>query len=213
MDTSINANINDNDNDSGNDNDNIKNNNNIIKKILIIETEKKPNSKKIKCEKEKKLRVETKTWNLDEEQLEFQTQLFFLQSIVNTDTNSIQNTNIKNKKYITKLTSHIKNKLCSYKHQDILKKKLNEDTFVSFEETLELLQKCNMKCCYCSDKMYILYERVREMKQWSLDRINNDIGHNRGNLVISCLECNLKRRRTNKDAFMFTKNMVIIKEP
>ena len=50
------------------------------------------------------------------------------------------------------------------------------------------------------------------MKQWSLDRINNDIGHNSGNLLIACLECNLKRRRTNKDAFMFTKNMVIIKE-
>ena len=59
--------------------------------------------------------------------------------------------------------------------------------------------------------IYILYEHVREMKQWSLDRINNDIGHNNGNLVIACLECNLKRRRTNKDAFMFTKNMVIIK--
>ena len=50
------------------------------------------------------------------------------------------------------------------------------------------------------------------MKQWSLDRIDNNIGHNRGNLVVACLECNLKRRRTNKDAFMFTKNMVIIKE-
>jgi hypothetical protein len=69
-----------------------------------------------------------------------------------------------------------------------------------------------MKCCYCSSEVYILYERVREMKQWSLDRINNDIGHNIGNLVIACLECNLKRRRTNKDKFMFTKNMVIIKE-
>jgi hypothetical protein len=50
------------------------------------------------------------------------------------------------------------------------------------------------------------------MKQWSLDRVDNNIGHNSGNVVISCLECNLKRRRTNKDAFMFTKNMVIIKE-
>ena len=40
----------------------------------------------------------------------------------------------------------------------------------------------------------------------------NDIGHNNGNLVVACLECNLKRRRTNKDAFMFTKNMVIVRE-
>lgn len=178
---------------------------NNTKKILIIDSEKKSNSnKKIKCEKERKLRVETKTWGLNEEDLSYQTQLIALQCILSKDL-------IVNK-YITKLTSHIKNKLCSYKHQDILKKKLNENEFVSFEETIKLLQDCSMKCCYCSDEMYILYEKVRETKQWSLDRINNDIGHNSGNLVISCLECNLKRRRTNKDAFMFTKNMVIIKE-
>jgi hypothetical protein len=50
------------------------------------------------------------------------------------------------------------------------------------------------------------------MKQWTLDRIDNDIGHNKNNLVIACLECNLKRKRTNKDKFMFTKNMKIIRE-
>lgn len=179
--------------------------NNNTKKILVIEHDKKSiSNRKIKCEKERKLRVETKTWGLNEEDLSYQTQLKSLQCILSKDL-------IVNK-YINKLTSHIKNKLCSYKHQDILKKKLNENEFVSFEETIKLLQDCSMKCCYCSDEMYILYEKVRETKQWSLDRINNDIGHNSGNLVISCLECNLKRRRTNKDAFMFTKNMVIIKE-
>jgi hypothetical protein len=50
------------------------------------------------------------------------------------------------------------------------------------------------------------------MKQWTLDRIDNDIGHNKKNLVIACLECNLKRKRTNKDKFMFTKNMKITRE-
>lgn len=179
--------------------------NNNTKKILVIEHDKKSiSNRKIKCEKERKLRVETQTWGLNEEDLSYQTQLKSLQCMALKDL-------IINKKYINKLTSHIKNKLCSYKHQDILKKKLNEKEFVSFEETIKLLQDCSMKCCYCSDEMYILYEKVRETKQWSLDRINNDIGHNSGNLVISCLECNLKRRRTNKDAFMFTKNMVIIK--
>ena len=42
-----------------------------------------------------------------------------------------------------------------------------------------------MKCIYCSEEVFILYERVRETKQWTLDRINNDIGHNSGNLVIA----------------------------
>jgi hypothetical protein len=69
-----------------------------------------------------------------------------------------------------------------------------------------------MKCHYCACETYLLYEFVREMKQWSLDRINNDIGHNKGNLVIACLECNLKRRRTNKDAFFMTKNLTISRE-
>jgi hypothetical protein len=179
-----------------------------IKKIIIEKPQKKKlhqnEIKKINCEKEIKMRVETKTWGLNDNDLSHETQLSIL---INGD---IMNNN--NNKYIQKIISHIKNKLYSYRQQDIIKKKLNEEKFVSFEETIELLKKCNLKCCYCSNEVYILYERVREMKQWTLDRINNDIGHNNENLVISCLECNLKRRRTNKDAFMFTKNMVIIKE-
>ena len=55
--------------------------------------------------------------------------------------------------------------------------------------------------------MYILYEISREMKQWTLDRIDNNIGHNYDNIVISCLDCNLKRRLKNKDSFLFTKQL------
>ena len=186
-----------------NNNSNIKNSN--IKKIILEEPQNNKSTKKINYEKEKKMRVETQTWGLSEEELSHQRQINMLMS-----ENFINNEN--NNKYISKIISHIKTKLSCYKQQDILKKILNEANFVSFEETIDILKKSNMKCCYCSNEVYILYERVRELKQWSLDRINNDIGHNKGNLVIACLECNLKRRRTNKDAFMFTKNMVIIKE-
>lgn len=173
-----------------------------VKKIIIVKEEE--TNKKINCQKEKKKRVETNTWGLNETELSHKTQLEFIND------ENILNNSFKNK-YITKLTSHIKNKLLSYKQQDITKKKHNSDNFVSLKETIKLLQESQLCCCYCSEQVYILYELVRENKQWSLDRIDNNIGHNTGNLVISCLECNLKRRRTNKDAFMFTKNMVIIK--
>lgn len=177
------------------------------KKIIIIEELKNSskNTKRINCEKEKKMRVETKTWGLNEEDLIHDTQLNILKDIEINDV-------VKRDPYVTKIISHIKSKICSYRQQDILKKRLNEDLLVDFKEVVKLLGSCEMKCCYCSEKVYILYEKVRESKQWSLDRINNDMGHNKGNLVIACLECNLKRRRTNKDAFMFTKNMVIIRE-
>lgn len=173
-----------------------------IKQIKIEEAIK---TKKILCQKERKMRVETKFWGLNDEELSHNKQLNDL-----TDPYFIQKED-KNT-YISKLLSHIKHKISGYRHQDILKKKFNVGEFVSFEETVNLLKSSNLKCCYCSENVYILYEHVREMKQWSLDRIDNNMGHNRGNLVVACLECNLKRRRTNKDAFMFTKNMVIIKE-
>ena len=176
---------------------------NDVKKILIIEPV--INSKKVKCEKEKKLRVETNTWGLTDDELKHEYQL---QSLNTFDINN----DVINDKYTKLIKSHLKDKINSYKQQDIVKKRLNDAEFVSLNDTIDLLKHCEMKCAYCSEEVYILYEKVREKRQWSLDRINNDIGHNRGNLLIACLECNLKRRRTNKDAFFFTKNMVIIKD-
>ena len=183
------------------------NDTNDTKKIVIIDTIlQNKHIKKINCIKEKKMRVETKTWGLNENELSHQTQLNML-------FNKLEKVEkVEKDKYMSMLISHIKTKICSYKQQDIVKKKLNEEQFVTFEEVVKLLKNCGLTCHYCSEHVFILYEKVRETKQWSLDRINNDIGHNGGNLVIACLECNLKRRRTNKDAFMFTKNMVIVRE-
>jgi hypothetical protein len=105
----------------------------------------------------------------------------------------------------------IKNKLNNYKQQDSLKKVFSEPQFVPLDYVINLLDSSALKCHYCSQNIYILYEIVREQMQWTLDRIDNDQGHNIDNVLISCLQCNLKRRRTSKDAFMFTKNLNIIK--
>jgi len=172
------------------------------KKIIINELTN--GSKQInKKEKEKKMRVETKTWGLNNDDLSFETQLRLLKMIFNNE-KTID-------KHIGMIVSHIKAKISSYKQQDILKGKLNDSEFVSFNDVIDLLFESQMKCHYCSCETYLLYEVVRENKQWSLDRINNEIGHNKNNLLIACLECNLKRRRTNKDAFFFTKNLKIVR--
>jgi hypothetical protein len=179
------------------------------KKIIFTGTTTKYQMKKVesnKEKKEKKKKVETNTWNLNEEELSFETQLEILKSIFDN------NTGINDSKLTNFVVSHIKTKMSSYKHQDILKNIFLEPDFVTFNYIIDLLNSCNMKCHYCACEIYLLYEFVREMKQWSLDRINNDIGHNKGNLVIACLECNLKRRRTNKDAFFMTKNLTISRE-
>lgn len=208
--------------------------NSNIKKIFIPPPEPKIKSKSklnidtldknISYEKEKKYKVETTGWGLKLDDLLHKNQYKLTKVLLNTinsdydNINSLSN-NIDNLDIDTNslnalryYKNNIKNKLSSYRQQDILKKKLNEKEFVSYEEVIKLLNDCNLLCHYCNCEVYILYEIVREMKQWSLDRINNDIGHNSGNLVVACLECNLKRRRTNKDAFLFTKNLTIIRE-
>ena len=60
--------------------------------------------------------------------------------------------------------------------------------------------------------MKIKYNNYRDKQQWTLDRIDNDLGHNNENVKIACLECNLKRRRINMEKFLFTKQLNIIKQ-
>ena len=113
--------------------------------------------------------------------------------------------------FYTTIKSLIDKKISSYKQQDIEKDKYDVEKFVTFDNVIGKMNESGLNCYYCSCKMFILYEIVREMKQWTLDRVDNDLGHNHDNVIISCLECNLKRRRTNKDSFLFTKKLTIVK--
>lgn len=105
----------------------------------------------------------------------------------------------------------IEKKWHGYKQQDIEKNRCNPEELVGLIDIIRELYISDLCCYYCDKTVCMLYEHVRENQQWTLDRLNNDIGHNRGNVIIACLACNLKRRRTNKDAFLFTKKLQITK--
>jgi hypothetical protein len=105
----------------------------------------------------------------------------------------------------------ISSKLNNYKQQDVIKKVYDERKLINLEQAISKLQESGLKCLYCKEEVYLLYKMVREMKQWTLDRIDNDIGHFHDNVVISCLDCNLKRRKKSSNAFLFTKQMNIVR--
>jgi hypothetical protein len=131
--------------------------------------------------------------------------------LLSEQNNHLQKLIINEKNDITTLLEkQIKRKISSYKSQDINKKRYEQDKFISFQEVLLLMNKEEIKCYYCKCYMFILYEFARENKQWSLDRIDNDLGHNTDNIVLSCLECNLKKRKIRKESFLFTKNLKIV---
>jgi len=52
---------------------------------------------------------------------------------------------------------------------------------------------------------------VREQCQWSLDRIDNNYGHNYDNLFVTCLSCNLRRKTMYHERYEFTKQLTISK--
>ena len=108
--------------------------------------------------------------------------------------------------------SQVKHKISSYKKQDRDKDRYNENEFITLDQCVESLVASKLHCHYCKSKLYIFYKNVREPMQWTLDRIDNDLGHYQSNIVISCLDCNLKRRRTNKDKFLFTKQLNLVKK-
>ena len=140
------------------------------------------------------IRVNSKKWKIEKEILEWNNQL----------------KNIDNEEYPL-FQTEIKSKLNSYKSQDVKKNIFDNILFISYTDLIEKLKISDLKCYYCKSCIFILYEIVRENKQWTLDRINNELGHNTDNVVISCLECNLKRRDINSNKFLFTKQLILNK--
>ena len=100
----------------------------------------------------------------------------------------------------------ILNKIAGYKSQDQHKHLYDADKFVTFHDVLTLLNS-NMACYYCKDHVLVLYDYVREPRQWTLERLINDMGHNRDNVVVACLQCNLRRRTMLSSKYLQTQEM------
>jgi hypothetical protein len=179
-------------------------NNNEKKLINITGQANKYQIKKLTQEKKTdKKRVEIEKLNVPEEYFIFEKQVEILKNVLNTEED----------KNISKIMlKQIEKKIYSYKQQDIDKKVLNNEKFIDIKYIIDKLIETGIKCYYCKCEMYILYKNVRDLKQWSVDRVNNDLGHNNDNIVLACLDCNLKRRRKSSDKFLFTKQLNIIKQ-
>lgn len=106
----------------------------------------------------------------------------------------------------------IKTKIQGYKSQDKDKDMFVDSSFVSLNHVIEILVSSKLKCNYCKENVYLLYKHVREPKQWTLDRLDNSLGHNEHNCVICCLTCNIQRKTLDDEKFRFTKQMKIVKK-
>lgn len=107
--------------------------------------------------------------------------------------------------------SFIQKKIAGYKQQDIKKGRYSKDDFVTLNDVITRLLANKLKCIFCHSPIFLMYEDVRDGQQWTIDRIDNSVGHNVDNIDIACLNCNLSRRCKSQDNFMKNKNMICIK--
>ena len=153
-----------------------------------------------------KKRIQTENWCFNKENYAYENQIKIIKKIFDNG--------YKSNDYVSNIAlQQINRKIYSYKQQDIIKKRLNIDEFITAKSIINKMVECKLKCYYCSCEMNVLYDISREMKQWTVDRIDNNLGHNLTNYYLACLECNLKRRRRNDDKFLFTKQMKLVKLP
>jgi len=176
-----------------------------LKSIMFTKSVKKQLVEDHKKHKERK-RVIAENWKFTAEDYTYVNQFETLKSIKTNNYNHIDD---KSKIIL----QQINKKIYGYKQQDIIKKLLNLEKFIDLESVINKLIECELKCYYCQCEMNVLYDISREMKQWTVDRIDNDLGHNADNFYVACLECNLKRRRRSDDKFFFTKQMKLVKVP
>lgn len=105
----------------------------------------------------------------------------------------------------------LKQKYSSYKSQDKQSHKYDPEQHITYEQMIEKLYNSKLKCYYCNCELSILYNKKRLKTQWTLERLDNNLGHYSSNTCISCLECNLKRRTDNYEYFKQSKQTKIVK--
>ena len=199
----------------------MENNDNLEQKTInITGTHNKYQMKKLIKERktEPKKREVSKKWSFPEEYYNYEKQMKLINSIsIKNLEKNLENNLEKNleknleEEIAQTVIQEINKKIYGYKHQDILKKKLDVNAFIDFNCVIQKMIECELKCRYCKCEMSVLYDITREMKQWSVDRIDNDKGHNKDNFHLACLDCNLKRRRRTDEKFLFTNQLNIVK--
>jgi len=84
----------------------------------------------------------------------------------------------------------IKKMIYHSKENDKKKNRYNPINFVNYNYLKNLISESNDRCCYCSCELqYIHFNHSLA----TLERLNNNVGHNIGNCAIACHRCNVSK--------------------
>jgi len=163
--------------------------------------------------KKQRVITNTKFWKtrIEDNHLSIESQLDILLNILSRESLSVKES-ISTMPKLELISREIKRKIDGYRSQDVEKNKYNPNLFVDLSFVVDRLVQSKLQCFYCKQAVSVLYNTVRDPSQWTLERIYNNQGHNRNNVEIACLSCNIKRRTMYHEKFRFTKQISFEKE-
>lgn len=89
------------------------------------------------------------------------------------------------------LRKNIQKKLVAYKRQDLTKGL--QSSLLKVDHILRLKEEQQNPCATCNIELLWAYQ-PKDTQQFSVDRLDNSKGRCQGNVRLTCLECNRKRR-------------------
>ena len=106
----------------------------------------------------------------------------------------------------------LRSKLAAYKSQDKRNSVFDASHFVTMERLSEVLVASRLRCCHCMAFVPLLYDKPNDRRQWTLDRVSNEQGHNEMNVKVSCLGCNIKRGDMEIERFQAGRVIKVMKK-
>jgi hypothetical protein len=89
------------------------------------------------------------------------------------------------------LARRIEKKLESHRAADLkVGRSWVEADYLTVEDVRALLSEQENRCSECGEVVELAWKSASDPSQFTIDRLNNDLAHIRGNCVISCLSCN-----------------------
>jgi hypothetical protein len=90
----------------------------------------------------------------------------------------------------------ISQKINNHKREDRLKgREFTEETYITPLWVAERLIRCDNRCEICQKELKIAGYEGSDTDQISVDRINNDLAHLVSNCQITCLHCNVSKKK------------------
>jgi hypothetical protein len=112
---------------------------------------------------------------------------------------------------LTYVIREIDTKRKAYIYQDKHHEIYDPRFTITTDRIVELLVAADLLCHYCREICQVAYKESMCRRQWTLDRIDNNYGHNDANVVIACLDCNLKRGTMDAERFRMGKQFTFRK--